>query len=186
MVDKKSVYLFPEFDPEAKKPTRIKSPVKSQLHSAQKKIHAAKERQDRLKIIKSIANSNAAWSDEILIQALQDPSEDIRDFVVKELGSREKLDLKQLYQRIERPPWYVKTCCLRILGLRKNLSSIRHIEPLINDPNIEVRRTLALVLGEIGGKKAQDLLNLLVKDKSSFVRAAAKQALPRASDTKIS
>jgi hypothetical protein len=41
-------------------------------------------------------------------------------------------------------------------------------------------------LGEIGGKKAQDLLNLLIKDKSSFVRAAAKQALPRASDTKIS
>jgi len=186
MADKKNGYLFPELEPAIKRPKKKKSQIKSQAQSAQKKVQAAKEKQERLNIIKGIANSNVAWAEEVLIQTLQDPSEDIRDFVVKELGAREKLDLKQLYQRINSPPWYAKTACLRVLGLRKNLSSVKYIESLIEDPNIEVRRTLALVLGEIGGKKALSLLALLAKDKSSFVRAAAQQALKKASNAKFS
>jgi hypothetical protein len=186
MSDKKSGYLFPEFETVIKIPKRKKSQIKSQAQSAQKKIQITREKQDRLKILKGIASSKVAWADEVLIQSLQDPSEDIRDFVVKELGAREKLDLKQLYQRINRSPWYVKTGCLQVLGLRKNLSSIKHIEFLINDPNIEIRRTLAIVLGEIGGKKALALLTLLAKDKSSFVRTAAQRALQKASNIKFS
>lgn len=185
MTDKKSGYLFPELEPVSKGPKRKKSQIKSQAQSVQTKIHTTKEKQDRLKIIKGIANSNAAWADEVLVHTLQDPSEEIRDFVVKELGARENLDLKQLYQRITRPPWYVKTGCLQILGLRKNPSSIKHIEFLIDDPNNEVRRTLALVLGEIGGKNALALLSLLAKDKSSFVRTAAQRALQKVSDVKF-
>jgi hypothetical protein len=186
MADKKNGYLFPEFEPAVKKPKRKKSQTKNQVQSAQKNIQATKEKQERLKIIKGIANSNVAWAEEVLIQNLQDPSEDIRDFIVKELGTREKLDLKQLYQRINCPPWYVKTGCLQILGLRKNPSSVKYIEFLIDDPNIEVRRTLAFVLGEIGGKKALSLLGLLAKDRSSFVRAAAQQALKKTSNVKFS
>lgn len=186
MTDKKSEYLFPELEPVIKGPKRKQSQIRSQAQSVQKKIHTTKEKPDRLKIIKAIANSNAAWADEVMIQTLQDPSEEIRDFIVKELGAREKLDLKQLYQRINRPPWYFKTGCLQILGLRKNLSSVKHIEFLINDPNIEVRRTLAIILGEIGGKKALGLLSLLTKDKSSFVRTAAQQAIQKANNVKFS
>ncbi len=186
MADKKSGYLFPELEPATKKTKGEKTPIKSQAQSAQKKIQAAKEKQERFRILKNIASANVAWADEVLIQTLQDPSEDIRDFIVKELACKEKLDLKQLYQRINKPPWYVKTGCLRILGLRKNPSSVKHMEPLVDDPNVEVRRTLAFALGEIGGKKALSLLTLLSEDDSAFVRAAARQALQKASAAKPS
>jgi len=121
-----------------------------------------------------------------LIQALDDPIEDIRKTIVTELSNREDLDLSLLYQRLHKTPWYVKTGCLRILGLRKNTSSVKYIESLVNDPNIEVRRILAIVLGEIGGKKALALLTKLSEDASSFVRTPALQALQEISQVKFS
>jgi HEAT repeat protein len=57
---------------------------------------------------------------------------------------------------------------------------------MVNDPNIEVRRTLAIVLREIGGKKALALLTQLSEDKSPFVRAPALQALRDISQVKFS
>jgi hypothetical protein len=186
MVDKKTGYLFPEI-PTAPKQTKRRRPRKESFpHEALKKIQTTKEKQTRLKIIKGLAKSNVTWADEVLVQALEDPSEDIRDFIIKELGNKEKLDVKLLYQRINKPPWYVKTGCLRVLGMKKSVSSVKHIESLINDPNIEVRRTMAKVLGEIGGKNALALLAQLAKDKSAFVRASAEQALNKASQTKFS
>ena len=121
-----------------------------------------------------------------MIQALEDPSEDIRNFIIEELSNREGLNLNLLYQSLHKPPWYVKTGCLRILGVRKNTSSVKYIESLVNDPNIEVRRTLAIVLGEIGGKKSLALLTKLSEDNSSFVRAPALQALHEVSQVKFS
>jgi HEAT repeat protein len=103
-----------------------------------------------------------------------------------ELSSRENLNLNLLYEKLHKPPWYVKTECLRILGLRKNAASVKHIENLVHDPNIEVRRTLARVLGEIGGKKAQALLTILTEDDSPFVRTPALQALQEAGTVKFS
>ncbi len=186
MADKKTGYLFPEIET-APKQTKKRKPRKESLsQDALKKIQAAKEKQTRLKIIQGIAKSDVAWASEVLIQALEDPCEDIRDFIISELGNKEKLDLRLLYQRINKPPWYVKTGCLRVLGLKKNLSSVKHIEGLINDPNIEVRRTIARVLGEIGGKNSLALLTQLTKDKSAFVRASAENALRKTSQAKFS
>ena len=150
------------------------------------KIHEAQNGQARLKIAEKVANSKENWVCEVLIQTLEYPSEKLREFIIGELSRREDLDLKLLYQRLHLPPWYVKTGCLRVLGLRKNAASVKHIENLVDDPNIEVRRTLALVLGEIGGKKALALLAKLSEDNSSFVRAPAKQALQDASQVKFS
>jgi len=45
---------------------------------------------------------------------------------------------------------------------------------------------LAIVLGEIGGKKAMALLTKLSEDDSSFVRTPALQALQEASQVKFS
>lgn len=171
---------------------RLQNPLQKNLkkkttrETALKSIQEARDRQTRIKIITRLVNSKEPWVCEVLIQALEDPSEDIRKIIVTELSSREDLNLTLLYQKLHKPPWYVKTECLRILGLRKNAASVKHIESLVFDPNIEVRRTLAIVLGEIGGKKALALLTRLSEDDSSFVRAPALQALQEASQVKFS
>jgi len=186
MKDNKTGLLFPEAEKSPRKPTPKKSRKKNSMETALKKIQEATDRQTRSKIITRLANSKEPWVCEVLIQALDDPIEDIRKIIVTELSTREDLDLNLLYTRLHKAPWYVKTGCLRILGLRKNASSVKNIESLVNDPNIEVRRTLAIVLGEIGGKKAMALLTKLSEDDSSFVRTPALQALQEASQVKFS
>ncbi len=186
MTDKKTGFLFPEAKKISKKVNPKKSRKKSAVQDALNTIQGARDKETRLKIIQEIANSKESWVCEVLIQTLRDPNEDIRNYIIGELSNRENLDQNLLYQRLHKPPWYAKTGCLRILGKRKNASSIKHIESLVNDPNIEVRRTLALVLGEIGGKRALALLTKLSEDNSSFVRAPARQALQEASQAKFS
>jgi hypothetical protein len=186
MTEKKTGFLFPEAEKTFKKPKKKKRRRKSYYQTALKKVRLTKDGNKRLKILKGIARSKVPWGSEVLIHSLDDPHEKIRDFIITELGHQEKLDLNLIYQRIYSPPWYLKTGCLKILGIRKKISSIKQIEALVNDPNIEVRRTAALVLGEIGGKDALALLSKLAGDKSVFVRTAAQQALKKASQPKFS
>ena len=186
MTEKKTGFLFPETKNDAKQPKSKGSRKRIAMEDALKKIQETKDRKARLKLIEGISESNEAWVCEALISLLENPCEDIRKFLIEELSRREDLDLNLLYQRLHRPPWYVKTGCLLILGSRKNAASVKYIETLVNDPNIEVRRTLALVLGEIGGKKALALLTQLSEDKSSFVRNPALQALQDISQVKFS
>jgi HEAT repeat protein len=186
MADKKTGYLFPEANTTLRDTSPKKPKKKSPKEAARETIQKAKDRQDRLIIIEAIAKSKEKWVCEVLIQALEDPSEDIRNFIIEELSNRDDLDLSLVYRRLHKPPWYVKTGCLRILGLKKSVSSLKSIESLVSDPNIEVRRTLAIVLGEIGGKKALALLAQLSEDNSSFVRTPAKQAIQDISQVKFS
>jgi HEAT repeat protein len=186
MTNKKTGLLFPEGERPSPHPTPKKSQKQNAMANALKSIEEAKDRQSRSKIIAKMAKAKDPWVCEVLIRALCDPIEDIRKTIIIELASREDLDLSLLYQRLHKTPWYVKTGCLRILGLRKNISSVKYMESLVDDPNIEVRRTLALVLGEIGGKKALGLLTKLSEDASSFVRAPALQALQDISQVKFS
>ena len=186
MNGKKTGLLFPE----TKDPTPKSTPKKSRKTTSKeivlKNIQETKDRQSRIEIITRLINSKEPWISEVLIQALDDPSEDIRRIIVTDLSTRENLDLTLLYQRLHQTPWYVKTACLHILGLRKNTSSVKHIESMANDPNIEVRRTLAIVLGEIGGKKALAILAKLSEDNSPFVRIPALQSLKEVSQVKFS
>ncbi|UCE41927.1 MAG: HEAT repeat domain-containing protein [Candidatus Aminicenantes bacterium] len=186
MKDKKTGLLFPETNKPSPKPSPKKSPKKTSMENALTNIQETKDRQSRLKIITRLINSKEPWVGKVLIQALDDPCEDIRKIIVTDLSTREDLDLTLLYQRLRQTPWYVKTGCLRILGLRKNTSSLKHIESMANDPNIEVRRTLAIVLGEIGGKKALAILAKLSEDDSPFVRTPALQSLREVSQVKFS
>ncbi len=186
MADKKTGFLFPEIESAPEKANPDKTRRKSSLQDALERIRDAKDKRVRLKITEKIANSKETWVCEVLVQALEYPGEDLRKFIIEELARRDDLDLKLLYQRLSLHPWYVKSGCLRVLGLRKNVSSVKHIANLVDDPNIEVRRTLAVVLGEIGGKNALSLLTKLSEDKSPFVRTPAREALQEASQVKSS
>ncbi|MFP4081286.1 MAG: HEAT repeat domain-containing protein [Candidatus Aminicenantes bacterium] len=151
-----------------------------------KKIRATQEKQTRQKIIQGLARVPGSWVNEVLLEVLDDSSEEIRTFVVDQLGKREYFNLNRLYQKLIKTPWYVKSAVLKILGSRKSQFSINLIETAINDSNVEVRRSAAQALGEIGGREALLLLNKLAKDENRFVRRAAEQSLQKISSLKFS
>ena len=151
-----------------------------------RKIRSCVDKERKLKIIKSIINVKNNWVNEVLLEALEDPFEEIRDVIIKELGEREGLSVNMIYQKMLRPPWYVKSSALKILAIRKSPRSINLIENVINDPNAEVRRSAAEALGQIGGEAALVLLNKLAKDNNLFVRKSAEEALSKASQLKFS
>jgi len=150
-----------------------------------RKIDIFRDKQKRLKLIRAIAKLKSSWVPAVLLETLSDPCEEIRDYLVKELAGREELPLECLYQKLFKTSWYIKSSVLRILGLRKKQEAIRSIKLMISDPNIEVRRSTARALGEIGGKEAKTLLLQMRKDQSPYVKAAAEEALRKIIDLKF-
>jgi HEAT repeat protein len=153
--------------------------------SAQKKIAETKDKGERLKVLQSLAKLDALWTQNVLLNALADPHEEIRNYIVQQLAQKENLDLNLLYSRLSKPPWYIKTEILKILGIRKNPRSAKHIEVVLNESNDEVRRTAAAVLGNIGGEFARSLLVKLTRDQNPFVRKAAEKSLNETSNLKF-
>jgi len=153
--------------------------------SAKKRLEESKNKEERFAVLRSIANLNTAWAYEVLLNALADPHEEIRRFLVARLAQKEDLDLNLLYKRLQTPPWYIKIEVLKILGLKKNQRSAKHIEAVLGESNDEVRRTAAQVLGEIGGDHARSLLVKLTRDSNPFVRKAAEKSLNATSELKF-
>jgi len=149
------------------------------------KIEAVKEKKKKLKIIKAIARGNTPWAPQVLLDALDEPCQEICDFIINELGQRENLDIDMIHQKLLTSPWNVKSAILKILGIRKNPLSIKHIEFVLKEPNADVRRSAARALGEIGGKDALALLVRLTKDKNHYVKVLAEEALRKVSDLKF-
>ena len=75
---------------------------------------------------------------------------------------------------------------LRALGRRKDSAAVPAIKKALADPNVDVRKSAAEALGEIGGKEALALLVRLTKDGSAYVRQAASDALRKVSSVRFS
>lgn len=153
--------------------------------SAQKKIAESKDKGKRLKVLQSIASLDAIWTYDVLLNALADTNAEIRRYIVTQLAQNENFDISLLYNRLSKPPWHIKIEVLKILGLRKNPRSAKHIEVVLNESNDEVRRTAASVLGDIGGEFARALLVKLTRDPNPFVRKMAEKSLNKTSDLKF-
>jgi HEAT repeat protein len=149
--------------------------------SAIRKIKGAKDTNKRQKIIKALFAISDPWSDEALLEALPDPNEEIRNLIIQELGKRENLDVELVCQKLYHPHWYVKSSTLKILALKKSDKALFHIQTMITDPNVEVRRAIAACLGDIGGKKSLSLLMKLEKDTNRFVQTSAEAAIRKIS-----
>lgn len=154
--------------------------------SVLKKIEAVNDKQKRLKMIKTLTKGKEPWICQALLDALEDPSEEIRNFIVSEFIKQEYLNLDLVYQKLLSPLWYVKSSALRLLSAKKNPESIKHIQCIVEDPNVDVRRSAALALGEIGGKEVLALLVQLAKDKNLYVRVIAEKALRKVSKLRFS
>jgi HEAT repeat protein len=151
-----------------------------------RKLALTGDRQKRLKVLKAYARMDTRLADRVLVDALGDPCEEVRDFIVRELASREALDLELVCGRLTGPPWYARSAALRILALRKAEKAVRHIARVLEDANADVRKCAADALGEIGGREVLALLVKLKKDPNSYVRQAAEDGLRKASDVRFS
>jgi HEAT repeat protein len=151
-----------------------------------RKLRSLPDKERRLKILKAIARLKAPWILRVLLDALKDPCETNRNFVIKELSQREIWNLAPLLEKLHQPPWYVKSSALKVLALRKESQALAAIAKVMDDPNVDVRRNAAEALGEIGGQEALGILVKLAKDKSAYVRQAAAEALRKTSRVRFS
>jgi HEAT repeat protein len=146
-----------------------------------RKIKSAKDKSRRLKIINALFSIPDSWSSEVLLEALSEPNEEIRNRIIQELGKRENLDVEWVCQKLYHPHWYIKSSALKILAIKKNERALFHIQTMITDPNVEVRRGIAVCLGDIGGEKSLSMLMKLEKDENRFVQTCAEAAIRKIS-----
>lgn len=151
-----------------------------------RKIALTEDKQKRLKVLKAYARLDTRLAGKVLIEALGDPCEEIRDFLVRELGERESFDPDLAYAKLSGPPWYARSAVLRVLAARRVEGAVRHIERVLGDANADVRKCAAEALGEIGGRESLPLLVRLAKDRNPYVKAAAQDALRKASSVRFS
>ena len=151
-----------------------------------RKLALTQDKQKRLKVLKAYARLDTRLAGKVLIEALGDPCEEIRDFIVRELGERESFDPDLAYAKLSGPPWYARSAVLRVLAARRPEGAVRHIERVLGDANADVRKCAAEALGEIGGRESLPLLVQLAKDQNPYVKAAAQNALRKASSVRFS
>jgi len=99
-----------------------------------RKLALTQDRQKRLKVLKAYARLDTRLAARVLVEALSDPCEEIRDFIVRELAGRDALDLEPVFARLAGPPWYARSAALRIIGMRKAEKAVRHIERVLGTP----------------------------------------------------
>jgi HEAT repeat protein len=150
-----------------------------------RKLNILQDRAKKMKMIRILAHLDASWVPSVFLELLGNGVEEIRDMAVRELTRRDDWPSAALYDRLDRPPWYAKSAALKILAGKKSREAIPHIKRLIDDPNVDVRRTAAFALGAIGGHEARRLLVRLARDKSRYVRTAAEEMLDRLCDFKF-
>lgn len=150
------------------------------------KLARTPDKKRRQRIIAACVKVPRPWAEELLWEALADPNEGIRDFVVRELCARQALNPGWAARRLRLPPWYARSSALAIIGRRRIREALPGIGAAIADPNVDVRRAAAEALGEIGGEEAVLLLVRLKKDPSPYVRGAAEEAIGRTSGVRFS
>jgi len=150
------------------------------------RIQASQNKEERLTILREIAQNPGAWATDALFHCLEDPCEMIRDFLIDSLSRRDNLNPDHIQAKLHSSPWFVKSAILKIFGLQKKPEWTYAIEDVLKEPNADVRRTAAQTLGDIGGKDALNLLLVLAKDSNRFVQLSAEKALHKISDLKFS
>ncbi|MBN2207516.1 MAG: hypothetical protein JW742_08940, partial [Candidatus Aminicenantes bacterium] len=71
-----------------------------------KKLAATGDKDRRLKILGAVARLSGSWTQAVLIESLADPSQHVRDFLVKDLARRDVVNRRLLAKRLASGPWY--------------------------------------------------------------------------------
>jgi hypothetical protein len=150
------------------------------------KLGRTPDKTKRQRILAACVKVRRPWAEELLWEALADPNEAVRAFVVKELRRRPTLRVELAIRRLRLPPWYARSSVLGIIGCRRLVEAAPEVLRAADDANVEVRRSAAETLGEIGGEEAVQVLVRLKKDSNPYVRAAAEEAIGKTSRVRFS
>ncbi len=124
-------------------------------------------------------------SEEELWNLIEDSHEKTRDWAVKQLVNRLRLNPGDIQRKLRHHHWFVRCAALVILGKRKDPRFLENVIPLFKDRNVEVRKTAAWALGEIGGDECLKLLMPMLRDANRFVCLEAEKAIEKASRLKF-
>jgi hypothetical protein len=150
------------------------------------KLARTPDRAKRQRILTACVKVRRPWTEELLWEALADPNETVRDFVARELAGLPELRLEPALRRLRLPPWFARSAALGIIGRRRIAEAVSAVVRAAADANVDVRRSAAEALGEIGGEEAVRALVRLKKDANPYVRAAAEQAIEKTSRVRFS
>jgi len=150
------------------------------------KLSRTPDKGRRLAILKACAKVEAPWVEALFWEALSDSSGDVRDHIVRELAGRPSLNLKRAAGRLQGPPWYARSAALKIIGRHRIRDAVAEIRRVVDDPNVDVRRSAAEALGEIGGREALSLLVEMKKDPNVYVRMMAEEGIEKVSEIRFS
>jgi HEAT repeat protein len=168
-------------------PPVAENPAQSRIcQSYLSKLAKTPDKKRRLAILKACAKVEAPWVEALFWESLSDASGDIRDLIIRELALKPSINLKLAAGRLNGPPWYAKSAALKIIGRHKIREAVAEIRRVVGDANVDVRRSAAEALAEIGGKDALALLVEMKKDPNSYVRMMAEEGIEKVSEIRFS
>ncbi len=150
------------------------------------KLGRTQDKTKRQRILAACVKVRRPWAEELLWEALADPNEAVRSFVARELRDRPAIRLDLALRRLRLPPWWARSSVLKIVGRRRVREALSEVARAAGDVNVDVRRSAAEALGEIGGEEAVRALVRLKKDANPYVRAAAEEAIEKTSRVRFS
>ena len=150
------------------------------------KLGRTPDKAARRRILAACVKVRRPWVEELLWEALGDPSDIVRTFVGKELRRLPELRLELAVRRLRLPPWFARSAALGIIGDRGIAEAGPEVVRAAGDANAEVRRSAAEALGALGGDEAVRVLVRLKQDGNPHVRAAAEAAIAKTSAVRFS
>jgi HEAT repeat protein len=150
------------------------------------KLARTPDKAKRIRLLAACVKVGRPWVEELLWEALADPSEGVRTFAAKEILRLPAVRLELAQKRLRLPPWYARSSVLSIIGARRIAGAVPEVVRAAGDANVDVRRAAAEALGEIGGEEAVRALVRLKKDPNPHVRAAAEAAIGKTSSVRFS
>jgi len=150
------------------------------------KLARTPDKAKRIRLLAACVKVRRTWVEELLWEALADPSESVRAFATNEILRLPAVRIELAVKRLRLPPWFARSSVLGIIGERKIAEAVPEVVRAAGDANVDVRRSAAEALGEIGGEAAVRALVRLKKDPNPHVRAAAEAAIEKTSSVRFS
>jgi HEAT repeat protein len=150
------------------------------------KLARTPDKAKRIRLLAACVKVRRPWVEELLWEALADPSESVRTFAAKEILHLPAIRIELAVKRLRLPPWFARSSVLEIIRERRIAEAVPEVVRAAGDANVDVRRAAAEALGEIGGEEAVRALVRLKKDLNPHVRAAAEAAIAKTSSVRFS
>ncbi|HID99598.1 MAG TPA: hypothetical protein EYP59_04825, partial [Thiotrichaceae bacterium] len=136
-------------------------------------------------LISALGTIDSPQSINILLTALDDTEETVRDAAIESLDTLDDIRVLRFLVAVRDDNSKGQNALLKkILSDLDNPSAPELLSPLLQEKNKEVRQSVVSALGRLGDSKAVEPLIRLLKDENAEVRKSAVSALGRLGDSK--